>query len=300
MDSNWGWGCGPFRLCLWESCIQSSDGWGCDRKWNSRRATWRTGRVALFGAAWRSGAGPLPWLWGRKWCLKGEVGRESLFLEPTLLLQREEQSFCMPVKASAGRRGVRQGGTEPTGSRRQAWMNQGGEEVEGKRNIYRDQMSRNKTLKVRYKVKSGEIRSSFGLWQQSEVVWLWACRKCFVFFFIFSKQLYTGRKSTTRQPKAKAHLNSLQAHQWGRKQNPKLRSLWLASFQTTSTTYLAGENAAGIATRWECNHAGYKQVILWSPGWWSAGGCVPFGHRSPNQMKKKNHSRLQKRPVWLV
>lgn len=42
-------------------------------------------------------------------------------------------------------------------------MNQGGEEVEGKRNIYRDQMSRNKTLKVRYKVKSGEIRSSFGL-----------------------------------------------------------------------------------------------------------------------------------------
>lgn len=51
----------------------------------------------------KCGAGPLPWLWGRKWCLKGEVGRESLFLEPTLLLQREEQSFCMPVRASAGR-----------------------------------------------------------------------------------------------------------------------------------------------------------------------------------------------------
>lgn len=33
-------------------------------------------------------------------------------------------------------------GTEPTGSRRQVWMSQAGEEVEGKRNIYRDQMSR--------------------------------------------------------------------------------------------------------------------------------------------------------------
>lgn len=53
------------------------------------------------GAADNSGVGPLPWLWGRKWCLKGEVGRESLFLEPTLLLHREEQSFCMPVRASA-------------------------------------------------------------------------------------------------------------------------------------------------------------------------------------------------------
>lgn len=60
----------------------------------------------------KSGVGPLPWLWGRKWCLKGEVGRESLFLEPTLLLHREEQSFCMPVRASAGREGVRQG-TKP-------------------------------------------------------------------------------------------------------------------------------------------------------------------------------------------
>lgn len=68
------------------------------------------------------------------------------------------QSLC---RAEGSQTGV--GGTEPTGSRRQAWMNQGGEEVEGKRNIYRDQMSRNKTLKVRYKVKSGEIRSSFGL-----------------------------------------------------------------------------------------------------------------------------------------
>lgn len=69
------------------------------------------------------------------------------------------QSLC---RAEGSQTGVG-GGTEPTGSRRQAWMNQGGEEVEGKRNIYRDQMSRNKTLKVRYKVKSGEIRSSFGL-----------------------------------------------------------------------------------------------------------------------------------------
>lgn len=63
------------------------------------------------GAA-KSGVGPLPWLWGRKWCLKGEVGRESLFLEPTLLLHKEEQSFCMPVRASAGREGVGQG-TKP-------------------------------------------------------------------------------------------------------------------------------------------------------------------------------------------
>lgn len=69
------------------------------------------------------------------------------------------QSLCRAEGSQTGRGG----GTEPTGSRRQAWMNQGGEEVEGKRNIYRDQMSRNKTLKVRYKVKSGEIRSSFGL-----------------------------------------------------------------------------------------------------------------------------------------
>lgn len=58
-----------------------------------------------LGAAEKIGVGPLPWLWGRKWCLKGEVGRESLFLEPTLLLHKEEQSFCMPVRASAGETG---------------------------------------------------------------------------------------------------------------------------------------------------------------------------------------------------
>ena len=58
----------------------------------------------------RREGGPLPWLLGRKWCLKGEVGRESLFLEPTLLLHREEQSFCMPVRASAGMGGEVGGG----------------------------------------------------------------------------------------------------------------------------------------------------------------------------------------------
>ena len=41
------------------------------------------------------------------------MGRESLFLEPTLLLHREEQSFCMPVRASAGWEGVRQGTKNP-------------------------------------------------------------------------------------------------------------------------------------------------------------------------------------------
>ena len=81
------------------------------------------------GAAERSGDGPLPWLWGRKWCLKGEVGRESLFLEPTLLLHREEQSFCMPVRASAGRKGVRQG----TGPRGQAARVCGGRGVGGEK-----------------------------------------------------------------------------------------------------------------------------------------------------------------------
>ena len=74
--------------------------------------------------------GPLPWLWGRKWCLKGEVGRESLFLEPTLLLHREEQSFCMPVRASAGWGGVGQGDKTPGAGSRGARC---GEEIESER-----------------------------------------------------------------------------------------------------------------------------------------------------------------------
>lgn len=85
---------------------------GHSERWDSQ--VMMEAMCCFGGAAERSGAGPLPWLWGRKWCLKGEVGRESLFLEPTLLLHREEQSFCMPVRASAGRKGVRQG-TEPRG-----------------------------------------------------------------------------------------------------------------------------------------------------------------------------------------
>lgn len=81
-----------------------------------------------YGAGW---IGLLPWLWGRKWCLKGEVGRESLFLEPTLLLQRDEQSFCMPVSASAAGRVWDRGG-EP---QRQA--NKEKEDIHPKRGIKR-------------------------------------------------------------------------------------------------------------------------------------------------------------------
>ena len=40
------------------------------------------------------------------------MGRDSLFLEPTLLLHREEQSFCMPVRASAGMGGGGRGSGE--------------------------------------------------------------------------------------------------------------------------------------------------------------------------------------------
>lgn len=75
--------------------------------------------------------GLLPWLWGRKWCLKGEVGWESLFLEPTLLLQRDEQSFCMPVSASAAGRVWDRGG-EP-----QQQANKETEDTHPKRGIKR-------------------------------------------------------------------------------------------------------------------------------------------------------------------
>lgn len=81
------------------------------------------------GAAERSEVGPLPWLWGRKWCLKGEVGRESLFLEPTLLLHREEQSFCMPVRASAGEEGCKTGDQTPGPGSECRF----GEEIEGEK-----------------------------------------------------------------------------------------------------------------------------------------------------------------------
>lgn len=107
----WVW---PFRMAENENEYRpwiQNDRWGTDGTWHPR--WWWKWCVALRGGgAVKSGVGPLPWLWGRKWCLKGEVGRESLFLEPTLLLHREEQSFCMPVRASAGREGVRQG-TKP-------------------------------------------------------------------------------------------------------------------------------------------------------------------------------------------
>lgn len=43
-------------------------------------------------------------------------------------------------------------GAEPTRSRQQVWMSQGGEEVEGKRNIYRDQVSRRGKLKSQSKI----------------------------------------------------------------------------------------------------------------------------------------------------
>lgn len=69
-------------------------------------------------------------------------------------------------------------------------------------------------------------------------------------------------------------------------------------FQIATCTYLAGENAEGIATRWECNRAGYRQANLWSPGWWSAGGCAPVGHRIPEETKQ--HSQSQKRLARLV
>jgi len=56
------------------------------------------------------------------------VGRESLFLEPTLLLHKEEQSFCMPVRASEGRESVGQG-TKPQDQA--AEVGQFREEIEG-------------------------------------------------------------------------------------------------------------------------------------------------------------------------
>lgn len=64
-------------------------------------------------------------------------------------------------------------------------------------------------------------------------------------------------------------------------------------FQSATWTYLAGENAEGIATRWECNRGDCRQETLWSPGWWSAGGCAPFGRRIPAEMKKHSQSQKQ-------
>ena len=98
--------------------------------------------------------GPLPWLWGRKWCLKGEVGRESLFLEPTLLLHKEEQSFCMPVRASAGIEGVGQG-TKTPGANQAV---DGGGEIEGEkvRNKRKGRYTGIKSQKEEIKVTQSE------------------------------------------------------------------------------------------------------------------------------------------------
>ena len=48
------------------------------------------------------------------------------------------------------------------------------------------------------------------------------------------------------------------------------------------SSYLAGENAVETVTRWGYNHGDYKLVILWSPDWWTFGGCVPSCHMSPD------------------
>lgn len=57
-------------------------------------------------------------------------------------------------------------------------------------------------------------------------------------------------------------------------------------------TDLACENAVVTATTWGCNHGDYKLVILWSPDWWTVGGCVPFCRKSPNKTHHTNtHTR---------
>lgn len=135
-----------FRMADYSVLMRNGKGSKRDR-WGWHPRWWWGWWVDLGGGQW-SGLGPLPWLWGRKWCLKGEVGRESLFLEPTLLLHREEQSFCMPVRASAGWEGVRQGTNTPR-IRQQRWTIWGGDirwEGEGqkKRKICRNQIEKRK------------------------------------------------------------------------------------------------------------------------------------------------------------
>ncbi len=48
------------------------------------------------------------------------------------------------------------------------------------------------------------------------------------------------------------------------------------------STHLACENVVVTVTRWGCNHGDYKLVILWSPDWWTFGGCVPSCRKSPD------------------
>lgn len=109
---------------------------------------WHGGRGALPCLGQHGGVEEGPYLGygGGSGVWKGRWGGSHYFWSPHCYCRgRSRASACLSKPLQGGGESDRvgeEGGAEPTGNGRQAWMDQGGEEVVGKRNIYRDPMSR--------------------------------------------------------------------------------------------------------------------------------------------------------------